>query len=60
LYPLYAATDGQQTGNNFVADNKQHVDCNRQHVALVQTRLNDFCAERGQVKQDERGMDMEL
>jgi len=38
LVPLYPATDGQQTGNNFVADNKQHVDGNRQHeqhVALV-------------------------
>jgi len=33
LYPLYPATDGQQTGNNFVTDNKQHVDGNRQHVA---------------------------
>jgi len=23
--PLYPATDGQQTGNNFVDGNKQHV-----------------------------------
>ena len=33
LYHLYSATDGQQTGNNFIADNKQYVDGNRQHVA---------------------------
>ena len=26
--PLYPATDGQQTGNNFVDGNKQHVDGN--------------------------------
>jgi len=26
--PLYPATDGQQTGNNFVDSNKQHVDGN--------------------------------
>jgi len=38
--PLYPATDGQQTGNNFVsgnmllvASNKQHVAGNKQHVA---------------------------
>jgi len=35
---LYPATDGQQTGNNFVSGNKQH-DIAGQHVALVQTRL---------------------
>jgi len=31
---LYPATDGQQTGNNFVADNMllQHVAGNKQHV----------------------------
>jgi len=32
---LYPATDGQQTGNNFVDGNKQHVAENKQHVALV-------------------------
>ena len=37
-HPLYPATDGQQTDNNFVADNKQHVDGN--NVALVLTRFN--------------------
>jgi len=31
--PLYPATNGQQTCNNFVAGNKQHVA--GQHVALV-------------------------
>jgi len=31
--PLNPATDGQQSGNNFIADNKQHVDGNRTHVA---------------------------
>jgi len=31
LYPLYPATDGQRTGNNFVDGNKQHV----ADVALV-------------------------
>jgi len=31
--PLYPATDGQQTGNNFVDGNKQHVAGNKKHVA---------------------------
>jgi len=38
LFPLYPATDGQQTGNNFVTDTRnmltEHVALG-QHVALV-------------------------